>query len=53
VLVLGTCGVYIAILSPGRPTGLAWAVPAVAAVLGSALGLQWAVIALFRANRTS
>jgi len=53
VLVLAACGVYIAILAPGRPAGLAWAAPPVAAVLGSALGLQWAVIALFRANRSA
>ena len=53
LLVLAACGVYIAVLAQARPAGLAWAAPPVAAVLGSALGLQWAVIALFRAGRSA
>ena len=42
---------YVVLLASRHPHGLAWAAPAVGAVVGTALPLQLAVMAIMRAAR--
>jgi hypothetical protein len=51
VLVLTACAAYMALLSSRHGAGIAWIAPAVGAVLGTALPLQFVVISIARAAR--
>ena len=51
-LVMVGSGTYVAVLASAHTRGFAWAVPAIAAVFGTALPLQVAVFAILRASRT-
>jgi hypothetical protein len=51
VLVLGGCAVYLVVLSSRHGHGVAWISPAVGAAFGTALPLQFVVMALLRSTR--
>lgn len=53
VVVVGLAAGYVLTLAPTHPPGLAWVAPAIAAIFGTALPLQVAVIAILRAARGS
>jgi hypothetical protein len=52
VIVLVACAAYLAALSSTHGPGFAWISPAVGAVLGTALPLQFIVMAILRAARS-
>jgi hypothetical protein len=52
VVVAGSAG-YVGMLAAQHPRGIAWIVPAIAAVFGTAIPLQVAVVAILRASRGS
>jgi hypothetical protein len=51
VAVLGGCGLYMVVLSTRHGQGVAWISPAVGAVFGTALPLQFVVVAILRSAR--
>jgi hypothetical protein len=51
VLVLGGCGVYLAVFGSRHGQGVAWISPAVGATFGTALPLQFVVMAIMRSAR--
>lgn len=51
VLVLGACGLYLVALGPAHGRGAAWITPAVGAVFGTAIPLQFVVMAILRSVR--
>ena len=51
VLVLGGCAVYLFASGPGHGRGIAWIAPAVGAIFGTALPLQFVVVSILRAAR--
>ena len=51
VLVLGACGLYLVALGPAHGRNAAWISPAVGAVFGTAIPLQFVVMAILRAAR--
>jgi hypothetical protein len=53
VVVVAASAIYVAVLASQHARGFAWAVPAIAAVFGTALPLQVAVVAILRAGRAS
>jgi hypothetical protein len=53
VVVVGLSVVYVAVLAATHPPGYAWVAPAIGAVFGTALPLQFAVVAILRAGRPS
>jgi hypothetical protein len=53
VVVVGAAIGYVAVLAATRPHGYAWVAPAIGAVFGTALPLQFAVVAILRASRPS
>lgn len=53
VLVLGGCALYLAALSSRHGHGVAWISPAVGAAFGTALPLQFVVMAIMRSMRGS
>ena len=52
-LVVVGSGTYVAVLASAHARGYAWVAPAVGAVFGTAVPLQFAVIAILRASRGS
>jgi hypothetical protein len=52
VLVLGACGLYLVALGPAHGRSAAWISPAVGAVFGTAIPLQFLVMAILRAARS-
>jgi hypothetical protein len=53
VVVVAVSASYVAVLASGHPRGFAWVAPAIAAVFGTAVPLQVAVMAILRASRGS
>jgi hypothetical protein len=53
VVVVAASVVYVAVLAATHPHGYAWVAPAIGAVFGTALPLQFAVVAILRASRPS
>jgi hypothetical protein len=53
VVVVAASAGYVGLLSSQHPHGIAWIVPAIAAVFGTAIPLQVAVVAILRASRGS
>jgi hypothetical protein len=53
VIVVGVAAAYVAVLASMHIRGYAWIAPPIAAVFGTALPLQVAVIAILRAGRGS
>ena len=53
VVVVAVSASYVAVLASGPPRGFAWVAPAIAAVFGTAVPLQVAVMAILRASRGS
>ena len=53
VVVVVLAALYVALVGSTRPSGVAWVAPAIAAIFGTALPLQVAVVAIFRAGRGS
>jgi hypothetical protein len=51
VVVLAACAGYVGVLASQHPRGIAWIVPAIAAIFGTAIPLQVAVLAILRAGR--
>jgi hypothetical protein len=51
VLVLGACGFYLVAVGPAPGRGAAWITPAVGAVIGTAIPLQFVVMAILRSVR--
>ena len=51
VLVIAASVGYVAVLASNHTRGYAWIVPAIAAVFGTAIPLQVAVVAILRASR--
>jgi hypothetical protein len=51
VVVVVACAGYVGVLASQHPRGFAWIVPAIAAVFGTAIPLQVAVMAILRASR--
>jgi hypothetical protein len=51
VVVLTACAGYVGVLASQHPRGFAWIVPAIAAIFGTAIPLQVAVLAILRAGR--
>ena len=51
VLVLGACVLYLAVLTSRHGQGIAWISPAVGAVFGTALPLQFVAVAIMRSAR--
>jgi hypothetical protein len=51
VLVLGACALYLAAFGSRHGPGIAWIFPAVGAVFGTALPLQFVVMAILRSAR--
>ncbi|HEX9099316.1 MAG TPA: hypothetical protein VF956_07515 [Candidatus Dormibacteraeota bacterium] len=52
VVVAASVG-YVGVLGSQHPRGIAWIAPAIAAVFGTAIPLQVAVVAILRAGRGS
>jgi hypothetical protein len=52
VLVLSGCGLYMVALSSRHGHGIAWISPAVGAAFGTALPLQFVVMAILRSARS-
>ncbi len=52
-LVVVGSGTYVAVLASAHARGYAWVAPAVGAVFGTAVPLQFALIAILRASRGS
>jgi hypothetical protein len=52
-LVVVGSATYVAVLASAHTRGYAWVAPAVGAVFGTAVPLQFAVIAILRASRGS
>jgi hypothetical protein len=50
-MVLGACGLYLAVLGPAHGRNVAWISPAVGAVFGTATPLQFVVMAILRSVR--
>lgn len=53
VMVLAGCGVYLLALTSRHGHGIAWISPAVGAVFGTALPLQFVVVAILRSARNA
>ena len=53
VVVVAASAGYVGVLASQHPRGFAWVVPAIAAVFGTAIPLQVAVVAILRASRGS
>jgi hypothetical protein len=53
VIVVVVSATYVAVMAAGHPRGFAWVAPAIAAVFGTAVPLQVAVMAILRASRGS
>jgi hypothetical protein len=53
VLVLGACAFYLVAFRSGHGSGAAWITPAVGAVFGTAIPLQFVVMAILRSVRSS
>jgi len=53
VVVVAASAGYVAVLGSQHPRGFAWVVPALAAIFGTAIPLQVAVVAILRASRGS
>ena len=53
VVVVAASAGYVAVLGSQHPRGIAWIVPAIAAIFGTAIPLQVAVVAILRASRGS
>jgi hypothetical protein len=51
VAVLGGCGLYMVVLGTRHGQGVGWIAPAVGAVFGTALPLQFVVVAILRSAR--
>lgn len=51
VVVVAVCAGYVGVLASQHPRGFAWIVPAIAAVFGTAIPLQVAVMAILKASR--
>jgi hypothetical protein len=51
VIVLGACGLYLVALGPAHGRNVAWISPAVGAVFGTAIPLQFVVMAILRSVR--
>lgn len=51
VVVLGGCAVYLASFGSRHSPGIAWISPAVGAVFGTAVPLQFVVMAILRSAR--
>jgi VanZ family protein len=51
VLVLGACGAYLVAFSPGNRASITWIAPAVGALFGTAIPLQFVVMAILRSMR--
>jgi hypothetical protein len=49
--VLVACGLYLVALGPAHGRNFAWISPAVGAVFGTAIPLQFVVVAILRAAR--
>ena len=52
VLVVVLAAGYTAVVASAHPLGYFWVAPAIAAIFGTALPLQVAVVAILRASRT-
>jgi len=52
VMVLAGCGIYLAAVTSRHGPGIAWISPAVGAVFGTALPLQFVVVAILRSARS-
>jgi len=52
VLVLGACGLYLAALGSRHGHSAVWIAPAVGAAFGTALPLQFVVMAILRSARS-
>jgi hypothetical protein len=52
-VVLVGSATYVAVLASAHTRGYAWVAPAIGAVFGTAVPLQFAVIAILRASRGS
>jgi len=50
-VVLGACALYLAAFGSRHGPGIAWIFPAVGAVFGTALPLQFVVMAILRSAR--
>jgi hypothetical protein len=50
-VVVVLAGGYVALVASGHPRGLAWTAPPLGAVVGTALPLQLAVMAILRLSR--
>jgi hypothetical protein len=53
VVVVALAAGYTALVGSAHPVGFAWVAPAIAAIFGTALPLQVAVVAILRASRGS
>jgi hypothetical protein len=53
VLVLAACAFYLVVFRSGHGAGAAWITPAVGAVFGTAIPLQFVVMAILRSVRGS
>jgi hypothetical protein len=51
LVVVVACAAYVSVLASQHPRGVAWIVPAIAAIFGTAIPLQVAVLAILRASR--
>lgn len=51
VLVIAASAIYIVVMGSTHPRGIAWGAPPVGAVVGTALPLQVAAMAILRASR--
>ena len=53
VVVVAASAGYVGVIGSQHPRGIAWIAPAIAAVFGTAIPLQVAVVAILRASRGS
>ena len=53
VVVVASAAGYTALVESAHPVGFAWVAPAIAAIFGTALPLQVAVVAILKASRGS
>jgi hypothetical protein len=51
VLVIGGCVLYLAVMTSRHGHSVAWVLPAVGAVFGTALPLQFVAVAIARSTR--
>ena len=53
VLVVALAAAYVAVVASGHPRGFAWIAPPIGALFGTALPLQFIVMAILRSSRGS